>query len=125
MDLEELEPIIELPDYEGRDCFWYFQNYTLYKVLDVKIMDKFVQNRWEGTADVNCSTLEYSCSWQILFDKHDHFMGDDILSVLYNQIFTLQKGQLNHAYKFHVWIRSMQFRYMMEGLFTFMLTVLF
>ena len=67
-DLEELEPILELPDYAGRDCFWYFQQYTLYHVLDVKIMDKFVQERWEGCSDVNCSMLEYSLSYQILTD---------------------------------------------------------
>jgi len=88
-------------------------------------MDKFVEGKWEGTSDVNCSMLEYSCSWQILTDEHDHFSGDDILRAIYNSIFTLEKGEQNHAYKFNVWIKSMQFRYMIEGLVTLMLTIIF
>ena len=41
-DPEEMIHIMEIPDFEGRNCYWYFSNYDLYKVLDAKIMDKFI-----------------------------------------------------------------------------------
>jgi len=69
--------------------------------------------------------LDFSCSWQMLTDQQDQFSGHDMLREVYNKIFTLEKGNMIHAYKFRIWVKSMQFRYMMEGLFTFILTILF
>ena len=39
---EEMIYIMKTPDLEGRNCYWYFSNYDLYKILDAKIMDKFM-----------------------------------------------------------------------------------
>ena len=60
-------------------------------------------------------------------DEHDNFVGevDDIFWTLKKQIFTLNKKDLEHGYKFHIWLKSMQFRYMMEALFTVAVTILF
>ena len=41
-DPEEIIPLMESLDIEGRDTFWYFQKYKLYGLLNVKIMDKFM-----------------------------------------------------------------------------------
>lgn len=30
-DIDEMIPIMESVDYLGRDCFWFFQHYELFK----------------------------------------------------------------------------------------------
>jgi len=62
-DIEDLVNLLKLPDFEGRDCFWYFQQFPLFSVLEVKIMDKFIRQKWDGASDVNCSMLSYSASY--------------------------------------------------------------
>ena len=42
-DIEDIINLLKLPDFEGRDCFWYLQQFPLFSVLEVKIMDKFIR----------------------------------------------------------------------------------
>lgn len=41
-DTKDMDIIMDLPDLEGRNCWWYFQNYDLHVILSAKIMDKFI-----------------------------------------------------------------------------------
>jgi hypothetical protein len=52
-DIDEMIPIMESVDYMGRDCFWFFQHFEIFKVLDAKIMDKFIKQKWLGRIMVN------------------------------------------------------------------------
>jgi len=29
-DIEDMVSLLQLPDFEGRDCFWYLQQYSLF-----------------------------------------------------------------------------------------------
>ena len=125
---EDILQLMKLPDYEGRDCFWYFQQYPLFKMLGISVMDKFIQDKWTAQAECNSSILDYSCSQRLLNDdKKEEFVGEfvDIFKALSKQIFTLRKPEIHHAYKFKVWQESMQLRYMMEAVFTVLITLIF
>ena len=83
-DIEDIINLLKLPDFEGRDCFWYLQQFPLFSVLEVKIMDKFIRQKWDGASEVNCSMLSYSASYQILTDKHNTYMTENLLKRLSN-----------------------------------------
>jgi len=35
----EIKPILDNLDVEGRDCFWYFQNYQMFRLMESKILN--------------------------------------------------------------------------------------
>ena len=45
---EEMIPLMERLDIGGKDCFWYLEKYEMFKILDSKIMDKFINEKWRG-----------------------------------------------------------------------------
>ena len=36
---DEIRPILDNLDVEGKDCFWYFEVYQMFKLLESKIMN--------------------------------------------------------------------------------------
>ena len=81
-DIEDMVPMMQLPDFEGRDCFWYFQRFSLFNILDVKIMDKYILRQWDGRADVNCSMLHYSAAYCIINNTNNTFITENLLKNL-------------------------------------------
>jgi hypothetical protein len=47
-DPEELMFLVEAPDFEGNDIFWYLDEYSLFSILDCRIMDRVIQKKWIG-----------------------------------------------------------------------------
>ena len=41
-DPDEMIPLMEIPDVEGKDIIWYFHKFELFQLLDAKVMDKFI-----------------------------------------------------------------------------------
>lgn len=41
-DPDELEILVDAIDYDGKDFFWYLDNFSLYKILDCRIMDRII-----------------------------------------------------------------------------------
>ena len=124
-EVNDMETILEVPDHEGRNCFWFFLNYDLYKILDCKIIDKYISKKWDGRNDVNCTMLNYSTSYQIYNDQYELFESNELISQILLNMFKLDKSQMNHKYKFDVWKQSMQLRYQLETLFVLFLTIFF
>jgi len=62
-DIDDLTKLLKLPDFEGRDIWWYFQKYPLFSILKVKCMDQFIRMKWDGASEVNCSVLSYSAAY--------------------------------------------------------------
>ena len=60
MYIDPLEALrlCEMPDYDGHNVFWYLNKYALYNVLDAKILDRIIQNKWNGQIDINASFAE-------------------------------------------------------------------
>jgi len=65
-EVQEMDLITEITDLEGRNCFWYFRRYPLYKVLSTKILDKYMSSKWSGNDDITCSITDYSSSYTML-----------------------------------------------------------
>ena len=62
--------LVEQTDYEGQDCFWYLDEYDLYTILDCRIMDRVITNKWKGKYDLNATISDYMTSSNLLEDKH-------------------------------------------------------
>jgi hypothetical protein len=41
-DADDLMHLVEAPDFEGNDIFWYLDEYSLFDILDCRIMDKVI-----------------------------------------------------------------------------------
>ena len=41
-DPDELEILVDAIDYDGKDCFWYLDTFSLYTILDCRIMDRII-----------------------------------------------------------------------------------
>jgi len=65
-DPDELIFMVEQRDYEGNDMFWYLDEFDIYPILDCRIMDKVIQQKWQGKFEINASILDYSTSYTML-----------------------------------------------------------
>lgn len=122
---EQIIPLAELPDIEGKKCFSYLLEYELYTILDTKLFDRYMIDKWQGWIDQNADLLDFCTSHMILQNKHDHMKSGKIFGLLLDDIFNFRRPELTHSCKFFVWKHSMQFRFFIEGVFTLMLTIIF
>jgi hypothetical protein len=97
----------------------------MYKLLDSKIMDKFIYDKWTGRISFNASIMDYSSSYNILNDIHKLYLDEKLLGKLYQGLFDYKKHEMTHEYKFHVWKNSMALRYAIEFGFTLLMTLYF
>lgn len=122
---EEMIPLMERLDIDGKDCFWYMEKYEMFKILDSKIMDKFINEKWRGRQDINCDIFYYSTSYNLLNDQHQIYLTENVFTLLSKHAFKYNKQQKTHRFKFHVWKTSMSLKYMIEFCFTLFLTIFF
>jgi hypothetical protein len=69
-DPAEIINLIETQDIDGHNCFFYMQNYSLYSILDSKIMDKFIYDKWRGRIEFNSTIMDYSTAYNLYNDPH-------------------------------------------------------
>jgi hypothetical protein len=72
-DPVEIINLMENQDIDGHSCYFYLEKYSLYRILDSKIMDKFIYDKWIGRVALNSSMMEYSSAYIMLYDKHKLF----------------------------------------------------
>ena len=65
---EEMIPLMERLDIDGKDSFWYLEKFEMFEILDSKIMDKFINEKWRGRQDINCGIFYYSTAYTLLND---------------------------------------------------------
>jgi hypothetical protein len=124
-DPSEIIVLMENQDIDGHNCFFYMQKYSLYLILDSKIMDKFIYDKWRGRIDFNAYMMDYSSAYTLLNDTHRLYFSDKFMDQLYQNLFDFDKKEKTHEYKFHVWKKSMALRYAIEFGFVLVLTVFF
>ena len=124
-DPNEIIDLMENQDIDGHNCFFYMQKYSLYNILDSKIMDKFIYDKWRGRVEFNASIMDYSAAYQLLNDQHKLYLSDKLLDQLYQKLFDFNKQEKTHEYKFHVWKKSMSLRYGIEFVFVLVMTIYF
>ena len=59
----EIIDLMENQDIDGHNCFFYMQKYSLYNILNSKIMDKFIYDKWRGRIEFNASIMDYSSAY--------------------------------------------------------------
>ena len=88
-DVDELMFLVEQTDYEGNDCFWYLDEYDLYRILDCRMMDRVIQKKWQGKYDINSDITDYSTSHCLIYDKYNIFADDNVFQELSYKILKL------------------------------------
>lgn len=124
-DPDELIPLLEKPDYEGRDCFWYFSKYEMYMVLDAPIMHKFITKKWKGRLTINTSVFECSTPFNMMSDKKGFYHRNWLSTNLFKEICSPSKHDKIHMFKFYSWKRSMMLRNYLDSTIVFFLTIIF
>jgi len=81
-DPDIVTALVEQIDYEGKDCFWYLDEYNLYSILDSRIMERVIENKWHGKNDINASILDYSTAYKLYKDKFGLLTSDRLFKEL-------------------------------------------
>jgi hypothetical protein len=124
-DPEEMMILVEQVDYQGKNCFWYLDEYDLYSILDCRIMDRVIMKKWSGKFDINSSILDYSTCSQLIRDKHGLLATDRVFVELNHEMFKIDWSDKTHYFKFHVWKHSMILRFQIDFFFVILLTFYF
>ena len=124
-DADDLMHLVEAPDFEGNDIFWYLDEYSLFDILDCRIMDKVIQKKWIGPYTLNSVFLDTSVSYTLLTDKFGIFATDRVFSEINLKMFNFDTRHRIHRYKFYPWMNSMFLRSQIELVIVFLLTAVF
>ena len=54
----------------------------MYTILNTKIMDEYIQDKWMGRMGINASIFDYSTSYQLFINRHGLFYGDKLYKQL-------------------------------------------
>lgn len=65
--------LCEMPDCDGHNVFWYLDNFDLYEVLNCRILDRILMNKWSGKHDTNASLFDYSTGFVMMEDRYGIF----------------------------------------------------
>lgn len=117
-DTEQLLFLIEQTDFNGKNCFWYMNEYALYEILSCRMLDKVILSKWQGKYELNSQIIDNSTSFCLLNDSLGIYATDNVFLELYFKIFTIDRSNKTHQFKFRVWLDSMELRSKIEFLFT-------
>lgn len=115
----------EMPDYMGKNIFWYLDEYELYDLLNSRIMERIIRNKWNGIYDVNALFIDYSTGFVVGQDANKIFASERWLREMRYEMFTLNRNTLVHGFKFNVWKHSMMLRGMIDLIFAGCVVVYF
>jgi len=121
----EVTKLVEGLDYHGRNVWYYLDEYNLYKILDSRILDRLIQEKWSGKYDINSSLSEYSTGFVLLRNSSGLFTSDLVMQEIYYEMFTLNRQERVHNFKFQVWQASMWLRSVIEIGFQFIVCIWF
>lgn len=96
----QIIPILENIDIEGQDCFYYITKYQLYRLLETKIMNQYIIDKWFGGLDFNSSIMNMATSYSLFVNHNEVYSTDGIFEKLFTQITTLNKSNKEHVARF-------------------------
>ena len=116
-------------DMMNRDSLYYLERLDAFEIMETHIMDRVMQEYWQGNLDVAGSFFETSTAYGVLFKsrggnfsktqdndyelQHRFYKGKDLDRIA------------PHILNFRVVLNSMQTRYFLEMVFYFMLVIAF
>lgn len=89
-DPKEMVPIIQNPDILGLDFFWYINNYQIFRLLETKVMNQYIIDKWNGELDANAPVMGLATSYCLYQNKNNYYCTK-LFSKLWNQITTFEK----------------------------------
>ena len=89
------------------------------------MIDKVIQKKWQGKYDLNSQIIEYSTSFCLLNDTLKIFATDNVFLELYYKLFTIDRSNKTHQFKFRVWLDSMELRSKIEFMFVLVQNIAF
>ena len=92
IDPIEVLKLCDMVDYDGHNVFWYLDQFSLYNVLDCRILDRIIQNKWNGQFDINAAFADYSTGFVMCKDAHNIFVSALVLQEVQYEMFTLNRG---------------------------------
>ena len=106
-DPDSLMRMCEMPDYSGKNIFWYLDEYDMYGLLNSRIVERIICNKWNGIYDLNASLADYSTGFVVGQDRNKIFASERWLSEINYEMFTIDRSNLVHGFKYAVWKHSM------------------
>ena len=79
----QIIPILENIDIEGKSCFYYITKYQLYRLLETKIMNQYIIDKWFGGLDFNLSIMNLATSYSLFVNHNDVYSTDGIFQKLF------------------------------------------
>lgn len=122
----QIRALVFEKDYENRDSLDLLSKYNIVQIMNNKNMEKIALELWTSQYDVKGTILSTSSIMKII--EYDSFNKPrDILSdfIFFNWKFRKTDNFDHHLYQFQVWKTSMKAKFITEGLFLLILTVIF
>ena len=122
----QLRELVFEKDYENRDSLDLLSKYNIVDIMNNRNMEKIALELWTSQYDVKGSLFTTSSALQIVV--YDSFNKPrDILSDFFclNWKYRRMENFDHHLYQFQVWKTSMKAKFLTEGFFLAILTVIF
>lgn len=106
----------------NRNSLYYLEHLDAFSIMQSHIMDRVMQEYWQGNLDANGSIMSASTCYGILNHDSDKFDYE-----LQNRFYKKrdEKAIAPHKFNFEVVRRSMQIRYIFEMAFFFIVVLVF
>ena len=125
-DEERLRSIVFEKDFENRDSLELISHYDITEIMDNKNMEKIALELWSSDYDVKGGIMEWSSAMTIVgynsFNKPRDIVDD---YMFYNWSNRMPNKYAHHLLQFEVWKKSMKAKFITEGVFLFLITVVF
>jgi hypothetical protein len=117
-------PLVEKLDIDGKDCINYLIEYEMFGVLESRIMNLYITQKWECHVVINCDIMDHSTSYCLVQYSNvkctrNLLSNDRFYTNVRKKIFKVDRSNETHILKFEYWRHSMYLRYQMELIFTF------
>jgi len=91
---DQMIPLLEHIDIDGSDCINYFIEYEMFGILESRIMNLYIIEKWEGPVIVNCDLMDHSTSYCLLYhNKTGNLLGNDrLFTNMFHKIFTMDRS---------------------------------
>ena len=83
---EQILQLVKSKDILDNDCLWYLLNYQLYQILDTKIFDLFMMNKWQGWISINSSILQYQTAYALIKNEHGNMVNHHLTHNIFHNI---------------------------------------
>lgn len=122
---QDVAPLLERNDLLGNDGYWYLNEFSFYEVMNTRLFDMLVNEKWAGRVEITHSLLDFSTSY-LLFSAHGIFSSNrNIFAKFCTHYARVCSTQRVHSFKLAVWKHSMRMRFLVEASFALLLITLF